>query len=380
MQKEESLKIEDSLMFLKNIFVQLTMLFLPIYFLELGFNGWQTGVLLSLFTISALIISFPVGVASDRLGSKHLIMIGLLLLAVFSFGVGLLQNFWLFVILFLIGGFGNTIVQISVVSVTYKIIRNHHRGKRFGIFNALSHFGSAVGIFIGGFLLMKSGFSPVLKFAGGMFIVLIVFAFFIPKTRKSSFNLKFYELDFLKKPVIIFVIIMFLYSLHWGAEKTSFALFLQTVIGLSKIQIGIYISAAILFLVIFSYFFGKKLDGRWSDIKLLYIGLILSGLGHILMTYPNLYSSFIFRVLHEIGDAGVLLISYVGASKMFSLKRIGGDGGALRAIMILGSFAGALIYGPVGYRFGYNWPILVSGIIILFTCLLAMLFRKRLKV
>ena len=95
---------------------------------------------------------------------------------------------------------------------------------------------------------MRSGFSPVLKFAGGMFIVLIVFAFFIPKTRKSKFGLKFYELDFLKKPVIIFVIIMFLYSLHWGAEKTSFALFLQTVLDLSKVQIGIYISAAILFL------------------------------------------------------------------------------------------------------------------------------------
>ncbi|MBW3012896.1 MFS transporter [Candidatus Woesearchaeota archaeon] len=380
MEKEDSLKVEDSLVFLKNLLVQFTMLFLPIYFLQLGFNGWQTGVLLSLFTISALLVSFPIGIASDRLGSKHLIMMGLLLLAVFSFGIGYLQNFWLFVILFLVGGFGNMLVQISVLSVTFRVVKNFHRGTRFGIFNSFSHMGSAVGIFIGGFLLMKSGFSPVLKFAGGMFVILIIFAFFIPKTRKSKFALKFYELDFFQKPVIIFIILMFLYSLHWGAEKTSFALFLQTVIGLDKVQIGIYIAAAIVFLVLFSYFFGKKLDHRFGDMKLLYIGLILSGVGHIFMTYPNLYFSFFFRVVHEIGDAGVLLISFMAVSKLFSLKRIGGDGGALRAIMIFGSFAGALIYGPVGYKFGYQWPILISGIIILITCLLVFVFRKQLKV
>ncbi|MBD3259094.1 MFS transporter [Candidatus Woesearchaeota archaeon] len=380
MQKEGSLKIEDSLAFLRSLLLNFAMLFLPIYFLQLGFNGWQTGVLLSLFTISALVVTFPMGVASDRLGSKHLIMIGLLLVAVFFFGIGTLQNFWLFVVLFFVGGFGNTTVQISVISVTYRIIRNFHRGARFGLFNTFSHLGSAAGIFIGGFLIIKSGFPPVLKFTGAMFIILIIFAFFIPKTKKSKFSLQFYKLDFMRKPVIVFVILMFLYSLHWGAEKTSFALFLKTVIGLNEMQIGIYIAAAICFLAIFSYFFGRKLDRRFGDARLLYIGLILSGVGHIFMTYPNLYSSFFFRVLHEIGDAGVMLVSFMAVSKLFSLKRIGGDGGALRSIMILGSFAGALIYGPVGYRFGYQWPILISGIIILTTCLLAFAFRKHLKV
>jgi len=380
MKKEESLKVEDSLMFLKHLLLHITMLFLPIYFLQLGFNGWQTGVLLSLFTISALLVSFPIGVASDRLGSKHLIMIGLLLMAVFFFGVGYLQNFWLFVVLFLVGGFGNMIVEISLISVTYKIVKKAHRGVRFGLFNFFTHLGTAAGIFIGGFLLLKGDFSPVLKFTGSLFIILIIFAFFIPKTRRSKFNIRFYELDFLRKPVILFAVIMFLYSLHWGAEKTSFALFLKTVIGLNNMQIGIYIAAAICFLVLFSYFFGRKLDHKFGDMRLLFIGLALSGIGHIFMTFPNLYFSFFFRVLHEIGDAGVLLISFMAVSKLFSMKRIGGDGGALRAIMILGSFAGALIYGPIGYRFGYQWPILMSGIIILFTLLLAIVFRKKLKV
>ncbi len=102
---------------------------------------------------------------------------------------------------------------------------------------------------------------------------------------------------------------------------------------------------------------------------ILLFALFVSGSGHILMTIKNPVISALFRIYHEAGDAAMFFFVYYGLTKLFDLKRIGGNAGIFAFTGTLAGSLGALVFGPIGEKFGYEWPLIISGS----TCLLAFL-------
>jgi len=353
----------------------ITYFYFPLIFLDFGFNGWQIGILFSLFTITALLFTLPTGITNDIFSIKKLIIIGFLILFSFYFSLSLTQNFWIYLILFFIGGLGVNITETSLNSLILKI-KTNTPGKKLGIYYTFAQFGIVIGTLIGGFLLTTFNVAIVFRNISYFFLILVLISFFIPKTKTIKFEFLHYKKDILKKSVLLFVFVLFLLSLHWGAEAVALSPFLETKLGLTKIGIGIYMALSVLIMCIAAYIIGIKIDKNLDTKKALYVGLILSGIGHILMTYPNYFFSIFWRFIHEIGDAIVGIIMLIGITRLFNIDRIGGSASFVVTVMTMGMFFGSLIFSQIGYKLGYHIPLIFSGILTLTAFLLALYQRK----
>ena len=90
------------------------------------------------------------------------------------------------------------------------------------------------------------------------------------------------------------------------------------------------------------------------------------------MTIPNVGISLSWRLVHGFGDALIMMESYTTIARLFHVDRIGGHSSLISLVSVGGSFAGALIFGPLGAAYGYQWPLIVSGCISL--CLLPLAY------
>ncbi len=163
--------------------------------------------------------------------------------------------------------------------------------------------------------------------------------------------------------MLFFAAWLFLFCLHWGAETTSYGLFLKERLGLTPQGMGWYMATEFAVLAITAYWYGRSWYGRLSSLSLLSLALVTSGLGHILMTIPNVGLSLAWRLVHGFGDALIMMEIYTTIARLFHVDRIGGHSSLINLVSVGGSFAGALIFGPLGAAYGYQWPLIISGCI-----------------
>jgi predicted MFS family arabinose efflux permease len=112
-----------------------------------------------------------------------------------------------------------------------------------------------------------------------------------------------------------------------------------------------------------AYLYGRFWAQRLKPLTFLTLALIFSGAGHILMTYPVLPWSFAWRAVHGFGDGLILMETYTTITRLFHVDRIGGSASLISLTTTLGIFAGSLIFGPLGAAYGYQAPLIVSGVI-----------------
>jgi predicted MFS family arabinose efflux permease len=68
---------------------------------------------------------------------------------------------------------------------------------------------------------------------------------------------------------------------------------------------------------------------------------------------------------------------YEGIGRLFHVDRVGGNASLIYLVTLAGSFAGALIFGPLGEKLGYGVPLASSGIITLLLLLVLVWWQRR---
>jgi DHA1 family quinolone resistance protein-like MFS transporter len=365
---------------LNKMFLAFFFIFIPLYLVSIGMSGLQIGVLVSMFAITALIGVFPTGVINDRYDIRYVLFLGFIMISVFSFGITLTSEFLILLVFFFIGGLGQNFTYRSLENIIFKEKEPRHEGKKFGKFKLYSISGGVIGLLSGSVLVYALSFVETFRIIGVFFLGMFFLTLWLKPTTITRTRLVQYEKDFLNTQNILLAVIIFLFTSHWGAEHTSYILFIKQAFGLDMIFSGLYVAIPMAALGIAAYFYGKKIDHRTDFKKLLLYGMVISGVFHILMVNPNVYASFFFRILHEVGD-GIAAISMVfWISKRFKRTRIGGDAGLFFVVMMLGEFVGSIVYGPLGEAFGYGYPLIISGVISAFVCApLFLLLKSRLK-
>ncbi len=363
---------------LSRTFMGFLFIFLPLFLVTLGFNGFQIGFLVSLYAVTALFSIFPTGIINDRYDIRYVLLLGYSMMSFFGLAVTFTDDFFLLIIIFLIGGFGQNFVQSSLQNIIFKEHAPRREGKKFGKYRLYSNLGFAAGLIAGGFITQLFSFIHTLRFIGIFYALMFFVTFWLAPTKVSRTRLTQYKTDFFKLHNVLFAVIIFLFATHWGAEKTSYALFIKTAFNLDMIYSGFFIAIPIIILGISAYTAGRKIDKRTDFKKLFMYGMFISGVFHVLMVNPNVYLSFICRIFHEMGDGMTSIAILFWVSKKFIRKRIGGDAGLFTVTMIMGEFAGALIYGSVGEIYGWGIPLVVSGWISIFCSLLFIVLKNRL--
>jgi MFS family permease len=335
---------------------------LPVYLSSVGLSGYQIGILVSLYAVASIFVTFPTGVINDRWTIRLTMIAGFLMLSVYFLGLGLFDGFLIFLPLFLIGGLGNNLGDISLRTLAFKTKMEKREGRKFGTFSFVRILSMASGLFIGGTLTFLVGFR--LGFGIIALISLLVIPFISFKTTaRYEAKLGQYRKDVLNKRVIFIGLIMFLFALHWGSERTAFGLFLKKDLGLDMFSFGLFTGLALPFFGIASLYFGRRIDSGRSNLKYVFFaGLVLSGAAYILGTIPIPLLSFATRIFHEFGDGMADISIYFWVSRMFDVKRVGGGWGVMYTVMLIGQITGSLVFGPLGEITGYSVPIIITGV------------------
>lgn len=356
------------------------MFFLPIFLTQNGLSGLQIGILLFIYTITGILSTLPIGYLNDRIHSRKLIIFGICFYILYLLALSFFNNFLIFIPFFIFGGMGSNWVFISLDSMFFRLTNNIDPISKIKNLNSFIFLFAGLGAITGSQIIGLLNFQITFRLMAVFMIFLVLIALKAPNTPTFRFELSHYGKEVWKKKVILFLLIFFIIAMHFGAESTSYALFLKNNLGLSIQGIGVYIGLAVILMFFWVRLGTSMLKKGLNIISLLQIGLLLSGTFHILMTDSNLYFSFFSRVIHEAGDAFLSICLYLGISRIFSLERIGGLSSLITFTNTLAMSLGALIYGHVGEKYGYEWPLILSGIGTLLALILVRVWKKENKI
>ena len=358
--------------------VGMMMLFLfGIHFQNIGLTGTQMGIAFAIFPIANILTILPSGIGTDRLNAKNLIIIALVLHMIRFFGMAYSDNFLIITVLFLIAGIGQALFKSASEGLFYKTTKNEKVEKKIGTFQGLGYLLIGAGMITSGyFLSIDLSFHKIFLIIGFIYLALILLAtLFLPKNKSAKFEIIEYKKEMQTKKALFMLLVVFLFSIHIGAEITSYGLFLKNNLQLTPLNIGLYMGSAVIIMagaVALISKFSHKIGSK----NILIGGLLLSGGGLILMTTSNPWLSFTFRVLHEIGDSAFFFFIFFGILKMFKLERVGGQSGFINFINTLGMTIASFIFSPIGATYGYQWPLIIGGTTSLCSLILVLFYTK----
>jgi MFS family permease len=351
--------------------------FIPLYFDGLGFSGVQTGIYFTFASIATIILSLPMGVSTDKKPIAYIFMLSFLLAALSYTGLLFFESFIIFCMFAFLGSFGTRFFVTGREAMFFKITDRNSPVKA-SHFNMIVMSFTGFGMIIGGLIISGFSFWPVFLIAALANIVLMGLSYFIPRTETAVIKLAEYKRELLKPRVLFIIFIFFLTSLHWGAETIAYPRFLRYNFGLEYYEAGLYTGLGF-FVVGIGGFIGAFLIKKKyiKNLKnLLIISFLLSGVFHILMCFGNVYQSFIFRCFHEIGDGLTFLVFYFGIPRIFKVQTIGGCAAFISLWMSIGSFSSGILFGYIGDKWGNEWPMIISGIIMAMVPFLILIRQK----
>ena len=150
---------------------------LPVYTKNLGGDDTSAGLVIGIFTFSAVLIRPLVGYALDLYGRKNLFIMGMII-----FVLCVLAYIWVpsLLILFLIRfihGFGWGITSTSSSTVATDHIPKSRLGEGMGYYGLASTLATAVAPAIGIYIINSFSFTALFLFAASMIVIAIFMAF-----------------------------------------------------------------------------------------------------------------------------------------------------------------------------------------------------------
>jgi MFS family permease len=338
-------------------------IFVPIFLTDQGFSGLHIGLFLGLANFMAIISTLPAGIANDRVRSKKMILYALMFSALYYLGLLTVTNAVILAFVFIAGGLGRNLFNVSIDALAYRVLDRKKMPTEIGNYVGFTVCAEVIGFIIGGSIIHSYGFENTITAILVLIIITGIGALFLPITHTFKFKLFEYKKDIFRKEVFLFVLVVFLFTLHYGAEATSYSLFLKTRFSLNMGQIGLFVGGAVAFLAAAAFYFSRKVAKGLDPKYVFYIGLILSGIGHILFSLQNdITLAFITRCLHEVGDGAMIYSIFYGIVRIFNIERIGGNSSFITFTSILGASIASFIFGPIGEHYGYHVPLFITGI------------------
>ncbi len=365
--------------FVRTMAVTSALFLLPLYFVDIGFSGVQIGLIVSLCSLSPLLAAFPTGWVNDRFSVGGVVRTGLLVVGFVFLALAMTGTFAAVAILFFLLGAASNALDVSLNSFYYKDETAIDQNRKYGRFVFWTGAGPVLGIVGGGLLLRVTGFRVLLFAFSALAIAVVPVVRHLGAGRFHVVALRDYGRDFFRRKSLLFVVFVFVMSMHWAVEGTVYGPFLRQRFGLDNLQASLYIAAGLAFLPLGALLIGRKRFNLRANTRLLLAFMAVSGAGLMLMTVGNVAVSLLFRFAHDFADGAMGALIALTTSRLFDKKSIGGSAGLLLAIMILAKVLGAMVFSPLGFEHGLRYPFIVAGALILADALFGVFIFRRLE-
>lgn len=367
---EQALWSKDFILIsLNNLFIflgfQLLLPVLPVYATTLGGSGFSAGLVVGIFTISAVLIRPFAGRWLDRYGRKGIYLGGLAL-----FILSVLAYHWTPTILILllirfIHGFGWGAASTASGTIASDIIPKSRLGEGMGFFGLTNSLSMALAPALGLALMNRSGFNTVFNFSITFVLIAFLIGHFIkyqkPNPKESGVKGSLFE-----KVAILPGIVIFFVTMTYGAVVAFIALYAEQR-GIENI--GVFFTLYAIALMVSRPFFGRLTDRKGYSIS------VIPGIVGVIITMFTLYFAqslmffLIAAFIYGLAFGAVQPALQAMAVRNIPPFRRGAANGTFMTGFDLGIGAGSVIWGAVaeitGYQAIYFWAMFPAAIALL---------------
>ncbi len=340
---------------------------LPIYVERNGGDELAVGLVIGIFTVSALLTRPFAGKALDTLGRRKVMVIGLIIFILSMAGYYWVTTIFLILSLRVIHGVGWGITTTTFGTVISDIIPPERRGEGMGYYGLSSTLAMALAPLFGIWLMEKSGF-------GWLFFLctlLAIFSFLIsqtihypdvPASASVEENKQRSKLDdLLEKKALFPSFLAMMLGVTYGGIVTFITLFGQEA---GIVNVGWFFLANALMVMLVRPIAGKLFDRR-GHVWILLPGAFFTIAGLLLLSYSSSVPSLIFASLfYGIGFGAIQPTLQAWTINRVAVNRRGAANGTFFSGFDLGIGAGAMALGFVAKSASYAAMYRVSIIFI----------------
>ncbi|HVO68284.1 MAG TPA: MFS transporter [Syntrophales bacterium] len=345
----------------------------PLFARSIGADTFHVGLINSSFLLMAGLLCLPLGILSDGLGRKPLIVTGIFITACSSFLLTLSETPDQMIGIYLLFGIGVAAFAPTLMSLVADISPPTHLGRSYGWYTTALYGGMSLGPAAGGFVAQNMGFIPVF-FYSGAFILMILGVVFLsfPDGRslrsstarqQGSFMLSIREL-LGNYPLVACWLVTLFSCFGLGMFITFIPLHAQDQ-GVSIGQIGLIFAIQALFNALSRIPFGYLSDKAAKRDKLVIAGIIgfslsIVGLGIATGIYSFLFFAVGFGISMGVifTAVGALIVELVHAD--LRGLAMGGHNACIYLGMMLSSAAMGAIIQQVGFRNAFLITALIN--------------------
>jgi len=333
---------------------------LPVFLTrELKIDEGQTGLVLAIYTLAALLIRPFTGFLIDRYGRKLFYIPALLLFAIIFVGYPLAGAFVIILVVRFVHGLVWGVATTTGSTLIVDIVPAERRGEGIGLYGLAMTIPMAMGPFTGLQLTQNNNYTLMFLCAGVLAFVGFLLTLFIkypevPDAGKIAFSFR-NLLESTSLPVTFNLLII---NITYGGLVSFVSLYaLKTGIGNAGIFFIVFASGIALARI----YMGKIFD-RHGPKMLSITGIILLAIGHILLGFIiNTTGFMIAGFLLGIGSGVVFPTFQAMVNNLVPPQRRGAANSTLFSGLDLGIGLGMLITGFLAQAIGLPHTYLIYG-------------------
>lgn len=348
---------------------------LPLYVRALGGDEIIIGLISAFSPLAGILFSFPVGVMSDRIGRKRLLVVagGIFLVCPLLY-LAVSAPLWLIPIRFFHGMATAILGPVASAMIVEKYASA--KGEKLGVYSSSTLVGRAMAPMLGGFILSRFA-QPGVSLVGYKYVYSAAFVLAIPVFVLTLFlkdgdgggagvgardirnDLKYL---FSNKRLVSTAAVEMAIYFAYGAFETYLPLYL-TGLDIPAGEIGLIFSMQILAIALSKPLFGRLAD-RVDKRKQIVAGALVLGVSIGAMGYfQSMAAAVVLGLVFGLSLSFSTIATSAYAAEASSPGKLGSSLGALSAIMDIGQTVGPLLTGIAityfSYRLGFALSLLL---------------------
>jgi len=317
------------------------------------------------------LFSFPIGILSDKIGRKRLLIIsGIIFLVSPLLYIFINNPYWLIPLRFFHGA--ATAILGPVASAMIIQVYTKNKGEKLGVYSSSTLIGRIIAPLFGGFII------SYFAFAGGLlnykYVYIAAFILAIPvfflilflkedKHKKSKVEFKDFYIDlkyfFTNKKIFSTALVEMATYFAYGAFETYLLIYLSQK-GLPAYEIGLIFSVQILSIALSKPLFGKladKIDKRFQILfGILTLGIAIGILGF----FTSIIIEIILGIIFGLGLSFSTIATSTYIADITKKDKLGASLGGLSSVMDIGQSIGPFITGIIITYLSFKWGFLIS--------------------
>ncbi|MDO8736212.1 MAG: MFS transporter [Thermoleophilia bacterium] len=365
---------------------------LPEYAGQLGFGEYDLGLLVAAFFVGRVLLQFPLGVLSDRVGRRHIMSASLLLFTVATAAFALTTGWLSMMVLRLLQGVAASGFAVASQSYINDRTPTELRGLANGVTSSAINIGVIAGPVLGGVLAQAFNIQFPFWIGGILGAICFTLSLGIPDISVHDQSSDWDELlprpsrvkrvfaSVCSLPSFSLSLVQFLLMMAITIFLYSAPILTATLLDWSSSDIALAFAISGAAAAISSPFLGQLSD-RVGRIRLMAFGLItLTAQGLIVYFHPN---SLLVMAAFALGGAGTpayfnAFYSLIGDVTVPSER--GAVTGFVGSFGEWGSIIGSSLLGPIAWRsIGVTAPMAADALVALLTLVLILAIRVPLQ-